>query len=99
MSAATKKPKRRRSSKRRPMTMTEVRRFLTEDGIVSREEMPVAEVRLEVPMKKADFRGKFHVIMSDGKEKAYLRCSVSVSVSKERVGDALRLLRRLHEMR
>jgi hypothetical protein len=91
------KPK-KKSAKKTPMSMVKLRSLLTKSGLNIRDEVPVREVRLEVPMVKGDFKGRFYIYMSDGDESAYLRCNVAISVPKERAEEAIRLFRRLHEM-
>jgi len=99
MAAVKKAAPKRRSSKRAPMTLAAVRRFL-DDGITTAEYVPRETVRVTVPMKKKSYPlGLFFVVlMEDAHQNVFLRLPSTVSVPKDRVNDALKLLRRLHEL-
>jgi len=81
------------------MTLAAVRRFL-DISITPEVYVPRETVRLTVPMKKkgSPLGLSFVVLMEDAHQNVYLRLPSTVSVPKERVNEALKLLRRLHEL-
>jgi outer membrane lipopolysaccharide assembly protein LptE/RlpB len=93
--------KRRRSSKKAPMSMAFVRRMLEQNGVGVQEERSVPTLRLHVKLKaknKFGVASSFYVEAREVGEFMWLGVRQSISVPKERMGDALKLLQRLHEL-
>jgi hypothetical protein len=93
--------KRRRSSKKAPMSMAFVRRMLESGGALVREERPLPWLCLTVPLKKKSKLGvirQIHLEMREyGDEGVVVRVRDFI-VPKHRADDAIKLLQRLHEL-
>jgi hypothetical protein len=88
--------------KKKPMTIVALRRSLTEADVEIHDEPPEPYMRLRVSIgreRKGLPGGSFYVRMRDADENAFLDMNLVVSVPKHRVVEALKLLRRLHELR
>jgi len=102
MTTPKKAAAKRRSSKRRPMGLSAVARFIDADVASSLEEASRPTLRITVPFKarKGQLDGqRFTVMAQDGGPYVHLRLPVVTAVPKERINEALKLLRRLHELR
>jgi hypothetical protein len=93
-----KAPKRRRSSKRKPMTLASVARSVDPDLASAHVKASQPVLQLTVPTKVQKSGMWFTVAAHETGESLFLRLPAAVSVRKERLNEALKLLRRLHEL-
>lgn len=102
---ATKKaqaPKRRRSSKRsptKPVTLEVLAKMVDSDLASARVKNSQPVLQLTVPTKPQKEGLWFTVAAHDAGEAVYLRLSSAISVPKDNLNEALKLLRRLHELK
>lgn len=94
-------PQRRRSSKRKPtkpVTLDSLAKMVDPDLASARVKNSQPVLQLTVPTKPQKEGLWFTVTVHDAGEHVYLRLTSAVSVPKDRLNEALRLLRRLHEL-
>lgn len=96
-------PKRRRSSKKRPMSSATMRRFLEAEGVRVTEIQPQKEpsYRFTMPIRSKDGGTNFISIRANdlGEIGLFLFLEGGVTVPKEDVFKALGLIRRLYRLK